>query len=352
MDNLKYISFRDFDHDDQFFDSLKSNYVEFTDWLNKKAISNDYAYVLYGESGIDGFMYLKVEEAVDDVTPPLPSGRHLKIGTFKFNPRGTLRGQRFVKKAFDYAIQEKVDDIYVTVFAEHESLITMLKTYGFRDHGVKHTANGTEFVLVRDLRTITGDILKDYPFVVSEGKGKYMLAIYPEFHTRLFPDSILHNENMSVVEDVSHTNSIHKVYLCAMRGVMNMHRGDVMLIYRTSDNQGPAKYRAVATSVCVVEEVRSIREFSSLEEFLYYCSKYSIFTQQELIKFYKTQRYPFIIKFTYNMAFKKRPNRATLIGDVGLNEADYWGFMSLNDAQFARIIKLGEVDEGLVINKA
>ncbi|BBQ26144.1 MULTISPECIES: N-acetyltransferase [Aeromonas] len=350
MDNLKYISFANFDHNDVFFDSLKMKYAEFSDWLNKKADNNEFAYVLYGDKGIDGFMYLKIENSVEDVSPPLPLGRHLKIGTFKFNARGTLRGQRFLKKAFDFAIRESVDDIYVTVFAEHESLIGMFKAYGFQLHGMKETANGTECVFVRNLHNITGDVIKDYPLVIATDKQKYMLGIYPEFHTRLFPDSILKNENASIVEDVSHANSIHKVYLCAMRGVMNMHRGDVMVIYRTSDNMGPARFRAVATSVCVIEEVKSIREFSSLEEFIYYCSKFSIFTQDELISFYKTQRYPFIIKFTYNIAFNKRPNRATLIEDVGLNESDYWGFMSLSDTQFARIVQLGEVDEGLVIN--
>lgn len=350
MDNLRYVSFRDFDHNDTFFSSLKQNYKEFSNWLAKKASDNEYAYVLYGEEGIDGFMYLKVEDAVDDVVPPLPKGRHLKIGTFKFNARGTLRGQRFLKKVFDFAIKEKVDDIYVTVFAEHESLINMFKAYGFQIHGVKETPNGKEYVFVRMLNMITGDIFKDYPVVVSKGKSKYMLGIYPKYHTRLFPDSILNNEDSNIVEDVSHANSIHKVYLCAMRGVMNMHRGDVMLIYRTSDGLGPARFRAVATSVCVIEEVRHIREFSSLEEFLYYCSKYSIFTQDELISFYRTQRYPFIIKFTYNIAFNRRPNRATLIDDVGLNESDYWGFMSLNDTQFTRILELGKVDESLVVN--
>lgn len=350
MDNLKYISFKDFDHNDAFFDSLKQRYREFGEWLTKKSEADEYAYALYGEHGIDGFMYLKVEDLVDDVNPPLPPGRHLKIGTFKFNARGTLRGQRFLKKAFDFAIQEQVDDIYVTVFAEHENLIEMFKSYGFQTHGVKETANGTEYVFIRNLHSATGDILKDYPMVMAKNKKKYMLGIYPEFHTRLFPDSILKNENASIVADVSHTNSIHKVYLCAMRGVINMHRGDVMLIYRTSDNMGPARFRAVATSVCVIEEVKSIREFSSLGEFLHYCSKFSIFTQDELISFYKTQKYPFIIKFTYNIAFNKRPNRAILIEDVGLSESDYWGFMSLNDAQFARVIELGEVNESLVIN--
>lgn len=36
MDSLRYESFSQFDHNDPFFDSLKSDYKEFPDWLKKK----------------------------------------------------------------------------------------------------------------------------------------------------------------------------------------------------------------------------------------------------------------------------------------------------------------------------
>ena len=41
-----------------------------------------------------------------------------------------------------------------------------------------------------------------------------------------------------------------------MTDALQMNRGDLIVIYRTSDKLGPADYRSVVTSVCVVEEVK------------------------------------------------------------------------------------------------
>ncbi|WP_240000765.1 MULTISPECIES: hypothetical protein [unclassified Photorhabdus] len=50
MDSLRYEKFSHFDHDDTFFDSLRESYIEFPDWLNKKARNNESAYVLYDDT--------------------------------------------------------------------------------------------------------------------------------------------------------------------------------------------------------------------------------------------------------------------------------------------------------------
>lgn len=83
------------------------------------------------------------------------------------------------------------------------------------------------------------------------------MSIYPDYHTRMLPDSILNNESHDLIQDVSHTNSIHKIYLCAMEGTSNFKPGDIIVTYRTTDRQGPARYRSVITSVCVVEEYKT-----------------------------------------------------------------------------------------------
>ncbi len=351
MDSLRYEKFSYFNHNDAFFDSLKESYIEFPDWLNKKARNNESAYVLYDTAGkIEGFLYLKLENNVSDVDPSLPGNTHLKIGTFKFESKGTLRGQRFIKKVFDTAIVMEVDNIYVTVFEKHDYLIRLFEKYGFYKHGEKHTDNGIEFVYVRDLTLTNGDIFLDYPLIVHKTKNKYLLSIYPEFHTRLFPDSRLLTESPDIVQDVSHTNSIHKIYICAMKDVLHMKREDIIVIYRTADKQGPARYRSVISSLCVVEEVRCINEFSTLESYIDYCSKFSVFSENELIEKYKIRKYPYIIRFTYNMALPKRIIRDRLINEVGLNSSDYWGMMKLTDDQFNKIIKLSEINESFIIN--
>lgn len=353
MDSLRFEKFSDFNHEDTFFDSLKQDYAEFPDWLNRKAASGESAYVLYDESkNIEGFMYLKEDDDASDITPNLPPGRHLKIGTFKFESKGTLRGQRFLKKAFDHAISSRSDDIYVTIFQKHTHLIKLFQTYGFYIHGEKETTNGKEFVYARSMHDVNGNIFLDYPLILTANVRKYLLAIYPDFHTRLFPDSILINESPDMVKDVSHANSIHKIYLCGMRTVTKMQRGDIIVIYRTGDKQGPAYYRAVASSVCVVECVKHISEFNTEADFIQYCGRFSVFSEDELRDAYAKKQFPYIIRFTYNLALPRRPNRASLIDQVGLNGARgfRWSHFELSDDQFQKILELGKVDESFIVH--
>ena len=46
---------------------------------------------------------------------------------------------------------------------------------------------------------LTGDLLSDYPYINNRNnENKYLLSIYPTFHTRLFPDSKLVNEALQM----------------------------------------------------------------------------------------------------------------------------------------------------------
>lgn len=350
MENLIIQKFSEINLADPFFDSLKEDYKEFSDWFERKAMNK--ALVLYNDGGtIEGFLYCKLEDGPgDDTVPLLPNTRHMKVGTFKFNPQQTRRGDRYLKKIFDYALANTppVDDIYVTVFSsKHEYLVSLFERHGFIKYATKTTNNGTEDVLLRDLNQKTGDVDKDYPFIKTKGVNKYLLSIYPDFHTKLFPDSILHNESSDIVKDISHSNSIHKIYICAMEGVLNFKRGDVVIIYRTNDHRGPAEHRAVATSICVIENVHTIDHYANEDDFIKECIKYSVFTERELRTFYRNRRYPYIINFTYNAALPKRPNRKKLADDAGLNRQDYWGALKLTDEQFDLIVDLSELDKRL-----
>lgn len=360
MENLQYKRFADVDLRDPFFDSLKDSYSEFPDWFQRKA--EEYAYVFYDNRGlIDGFLYLKEEsQVIDDCTPALStnfSRGWLKVGTFKINAHGTKLGERFIKKIFDYAITFGFNDIYITVFPEHAPLITLFDRYGFRMEAEKVTANGTELVLTRRLNLKYDGVEntnKNYPLVNFRGDDTYqpriyLLSLYPKWHTRLLPDSILRNEDASIVQDVSPTNSIHKVYLTAMKRINGLKRGDILLIYRTGDNVGPAHYRALVSSVCVVEEYRHINSFESCDEFERYCAPYSVFSQGELQQFWLGRRYPYVFKFSYNIALPKRVIRKDLLEQVGLNGKAYFGFMPLTPQQAQHILRLGQVNENFVI---
>lgn len=74
--------------------------------------------------------------------------------------------------------------------------------------------------------------------------------------------------------------------------------------------------------------------------FLKYCKPYSIFTESELRTFYINKKYPWVIRFTYNLALSKRLNRRVLLEDVGLDSDMYWGFFQLTTEQLKKILKL------------
>jgi len=353
MENLKVQKFKDINLGDEFFDSLKSGYAEFTDWFGRKSEST--ALVLYNtQQKIEGFLFCKFETGPgDDTVPLLPNSNHMKVGTFKFNPQGTRRGDRYLKKIFDYALAQNpdVDDIYVTVFGtQHQYLVELFTRYGFELFATKTTPNGVEQVLLRALNKMHGDVDKDYPFINIRDNKKYLLSIYPDHHTKLFPDSILHNESQNIVKDVSHSNSIHKIYICQMSGVMELRRGDVLVIYRTGDKLTPAEYSAVATSLCVVEGVHTLNDYKTEDDFVSECVKFSVFSDTELRGIYRERRYNYIINFTYNVALPKRPIRKRLADDVGLNRDERWSFLELSNGQFQNILDISEVEAKFIKN--
>ncbi|OEF21055.1 acetyltransferase [Vibrio splendidus 5S-101] len=352
MENLIFQTFSEINLNDPFFDSLKADYSEFSIWFNKK--SENRALVLYNSSGtIEGFLYCKFESGPgDDTTPLLPNTNHMKVGTFKFNPMQTRRGDRYLKKIFDYALSSDsaVEDIYVTVFGQkHQYLANLFQRYGFEHYATKTTPNGVEDVLLRSLSKRNNDVDKDYPFVPTKGNNKFLLGIRADFHTKLFPDSRLFTESPNIVRDISHSNSIHKIYICSMDGVLQFRRGDSIIIYRMGDGQGAAEYRAVATSLCVVENVHHISTYKNENDFVNSCIKFSVFSDYELRKIYRDGRYQYIINFTYNVALPKRPIRKSLIEDAGLNRNGYWGVMPLSDQQFNDVIRLSELDPKFLI---
>lgn len=339
--------FNTIDLGDSFFETLKTDYPGFEEWFSKK--SDEEAFVQYTEQGLQAFLYLKDESGItpEGINPPLPSKRWLKVGTFKIEAHHTKLGERFIKKIMDYAIYGKYEGIYVTIFPKQGPLIELLKKYGFEETAKK----AEEIVLVKELDILKNDILRDYPLLSIRNKRKFILSIYPKYHTRLFPDSILKTEKNvreELIKDVSYTNSIHKIYICFMPQTADLRPGDLLAIYRTNDGLGPAKYRSVITSICQVEEIKTKDSFTDVDDFVKYTNSYSIFDPTELKRwFYRSNIV--VIRMTYNIALNKRVTRGFLTDEIGISPFLYWGFFQLTDDQFKSILNKGEIDENLII---
>ena len=195
-------------------------------------------------------------------------------------------------------------------------------------------------------------MLYDYPLIQPSHQRKFLLSIYPIYHTPLFSDSILKNEERKtedLVKDVSFSNSIHKIYICFMPKTAHLRKGDLLAIYRTNDYMGAARYRSVITSICQVEEVKTKKDFTSIDDYLKYCRSYSIFTEDDLRKWFRNDDMV-VIKMTYNIALGKRITRGMLLDEAKISSTLYWGFFQLTDEQFDYILKKGKVNENFIVD--
>lgn len=341
--------FSEVDLDDPFFDTLKKDYGEFSAWFTRKA--EEKAYVGYDADGrIIAFLYLKIEEGpITDIEPSLDVDRVLKVGTFKIEAHGTNLGERFVKKIFDYALNEGINDIYITIFDKYQLLINLLGKFGFEKYGEKETPNGIEQVYIKRIEAIHGDVIRDYPVIRTSGVAKFLLGIYPKFHTNLFPDSILHTETFDMLKDITHTNSIFKTYVCRM-DIHGMKPEDILVIYRTTDEKAPAEYRSVASTVCTVIDVKYKNVFKTQDEYLKFALKNSVFTESELVYLYNNPKWIDlkVIKMVYNVALRRRLTRQRLADEVGLDRKERWSCLPMSDDQFMKICRLGEINESVI----
>ena len=81
------------------------------------------------------------DENYSDISPLFPPKKRLKIGTFKVDATGFRLGERFIKIILDNAIEQRVDEVYVTLFEnrpELETLVALLSRWGFEHYGVKN----------------------------------------------------------------------------------------------------------------------------------------------------------------------------------------------------------------------
>jgi hypothetical protein len=339
---------------DPFFTSFKNDYVGFAEWFNKKA--DEIAYVCKSDTrDLLAFLYLKAEderEPYSDIVPSFAPRKRLKVGTFKVAMNGYKLGERFLKIIFDNALRARVAEIYVTIFnkdADQERLTALLLDWGFRKHGVKRSASGEELVLVRDFtpRADPVDSRGTFPFM-SRRQRKFVVPIWPDYHTELLPDSILRTESPEdFVENKPNRNAIRKVYIS--RSIYrDLKPGDIIVFYRTASG-GSGHYTSVVTTVGIVESVTT--QIANEQDFISLCRKRSVFSDDELKKWWNwnVRNRPFVVKFLYAYSLPKRPNLASLKEANIILEAPR-GFEEISDAAFSELIKISNADKYLIID--
>jgi hypothetical protein len=352
---VKKLYFGEIDLKDLFFDSFREDYAGFDEWFNKK--SDEISYVCFQDNQLSAFLFLKIEdesENYSDISPVFSKRKRLKIGTFKVTNNGYKIGERFLKIIFDNAFKQRVDEIYVTIFdkrPDQKRLIALLEDWGFKYHGTKTTTNGTENVYVKEFSRDKIEINRENPKItfpyLSRESDVYIVPIYPEYHTELFPDSILRTESpKDFVENEPHRNALSKVYISRSLE-KDLKSGDLIVFYRTGI-PGNAIHTGVATTVGVVESV--VSNIPDEATFITLCRKRSVFSDEELKKQWNYNpdnkpthliRRPFIVNFLYSYSFLKRPNLKWLNENRIIPDIKDMprGFRKISREDFNKIIK-------------
>lgn len=237
----------------EFFDSLRDGYggEDFNKWYGDKSAAGRKAWIVGQEAKLDAFCMFKAEDESEKVTDNgdrLP-GRLLKLCTFKVARLGFKLGERLLFVAFNYAIENHFDFVYVQVNEHKQSdLVDLLVDFGF----VKIGQYKNDFTYVKDMRagTIRDDWdaperleydIQHYPhFVDGANVRKLVVPIQPTFHDRLFPDLQRRDYLPGLFpEDTSEANAIKKAYVCGSV-IKQLNKGDLLLFYRSGDKKSIA----------------------------------------------------------------------------------------------------------------
>lgn len=355
--------FSDINLSDVFFDSLKADYpgtassTGFVEWFRRKADSGATALVFEDEEGIGAFVALKnEEESIKLQTGSLPVKKRMKISTFRIAER--YRRQRIGEGAIGLLLwkwqQSGLEEIYVTVFEKHDTLIAQLKRFGFLNQGRNLNE---EYVYVKSRTRIDfSDPYKSFPFLKSSFAYAGYIIIDDNYHDTMFAYSELANTvNLQTKIGGSVSNGLSKIYVGQAQQI-NHKIGEPVLVYRRYTQGTGKRYRSCVTSFCVVTDViqakRNNRYLMTFEQLKQRIGNKSVFDEKELMQKYTNFKNVTIEELLYYGYFGAGNN----VNMDWLANHGYWALpnqypteVRLSVNQFKNILAEGNIDVSNVI---
>lgn len=350
---FQWFKFSGVDLSDPFFDSLKEDYEEFPVWFAKKSANDENALVFHDEQGIGSFVYLKEEtEPIELTHGVLPAVPRLKIGTLRLAER--FRGQRLGEGALGVSLwrwkEKHLQEIYVTTFEKHSTLINLFEHFGFNRVGMNPRG---ECVYLKSRANIDySDAYKAFPFISPNFDKAGVIPIYENFHDRLFPYSELKGHKREIEEETA-GNGITKVYIGAPYTPMHYTVGEPVGIYRIFQGVGQKTYKSVITSYGTITRIVVIKDRGrcrvSLDDYIEIAGNKTVFTPEELIKMYQNNTNVVMLEMVYNGYFGKGHNVTHKeLSDNGLFPAHPYN-IDYNKDEFIKILEMGDVNVQNVI---
>ena len=245
--------------------------------------------------------------------------------------------------AVEYAINNSIDEIYLTHFTkENEYLFELLAEFGFQI--VAKKADG-EDIYQKNLVPVKSvnapiDISRIYypSFYDGENVRKFVIPIQPEYHRRLFIDDLpeqlsLNGMNEMIVEK----NTIKKAYLSYSR-IKGLHEGDVILFYRSVDIQG-------ITTIGIVERVYANTKDEN--EIIRFVGKRSVYTASEISEM--AQKPTKVIIFRFH--FLLNPISLDILKEEGILRSAPQSIQEISHEKYVILKKIGGIDERFTFDK-
>lgn len=119
---------KDLDINDRFFDSLKNEYEDFIIWFNNHLDRK--AYITFRDKKIASIFILKIEEKSEnykDFNKEFKPSKRLKICTLKVDVKFKNIGTKYLELAYNEALKNNVNEIYITLYTNHKDLINLLE---------------------------------------------------------------------------------------------------------------------------------------------------------------------------------------------------------------------------------
>jgi L-amino acid N-acyltransferase YncA/rRNA-processing protein FCF1/predicted transcriptional regulator len=288
------------DEKDPIWDSLRKDYPGFDSWLDEKVKKKGRkAYVIKVNDSYAGICILKEKEVeIEFGFGP----ETLKICTFKVSDefRGNLFGELFLKAVFNFCSENRVQNIFVSIFEKHQELVSLFERFGFEQTSFKG-AYGDQIYLKKlkpspeDLKELAPfDFHKKYgPWITKFTFNKtYVVPIQGHYHKLLFPDHPLeHPELFS--GGFSFGNSIGKIYVSTSK-IKKLKKGDNLLFYHSEEVGG-------ITAMGIVENVLRTSAADLLYNFVF---KRTVYSEAEIREFCRG-REALAIKFRQVRLFDK-----------------------------------------------
>lgn len=336
------------DLNDPFFDSLRAEYSEYDDWFRSVASGAGKCWVYLMKDGrIGALLIRKIEDEAIDSVPPMQKNKRLKICSLKVGHTGYKIGELFIKLAVQYAVNDGINEIYLTHFTRPDSddLADLIAEYGFQVVGRNRRG---EDIYLKQLLPGKEKAISLTPMEISkrhwpcfyDGPNirKFIIPIRPVYHDRLFVEL---KEQVSLFEMagefIVEGNTIKKAYLCHSKS-KKILPGSLLLFYRSLRKRD-------LTALGVVEQVHT--DIQDRDTILGLIDKRTVYSAVEIASM--LEKPTTLILFTWHCYLSKSMplNRLQAIGVLS---APPQSIVELSHEAYLRLKAEAGIDERFTLN--